>query len=768
MASGRNQKIRKPPAGDSRKPARTIPQWILLAILVGLAIVFFFPLVTGTAYLWEDFLYSTYPARVFAATSMAMGEIPLWNPYTFGGMPFFADIINSVFYLPCVALVAFVKNGALSYYPVELMVLLHFPLAGASMFFLARSFTLRPLPSLFAGVAYMLTGYMVLHAIHEPVVTLAAWIPLILLTFRKAMGDGGWTWIFIAALVLGHSTLCGFPQLSLYIYLFLFAYWLFEIFAMGDAQEPLLRRSIRLAARAATVIALSVGVALIQLAPTNELAGFSKRAEITYQFATEGSLSWIQLLTLLAPKLQGSSGAEAYRYFGDGGYWNYWETGIYIGVLPLLLGAIAMLRWRENRYLLFFAGFGLFAILYALGNHFVLHRFFYEFIPGFSRFKTPARIGILFALCVTLLSAFALDDMLYNHDDSPRRKRLLRTAGIVGGIAVLLVLIVRTGGLDAELPFLKDADVRAAIMGNLNTAFIIVALSLGVLVWLVRSRTQTAAFAAIAVVFVDLYLFGADQNLGKINPTEYFQEAKPIVTFLKRDGEHEFFRVNTRNPQGMIMDRNQGMVDRIFSMEGYTPLALQRTIMPGSTEMYFDLENVKYKTVTQGNRLALVANPTYLPRAFMVYRTHSAPSEDSLVAYMSSPAFDERSIAALEEPAPPGFTQDTSHVPWTAEVTGYSDNGITVHVRTDRPGMLVVSETFFPGWRAFLDNGEVPIIRCDYKLRAVVMPGGDHILRMVFAPTSYKIGSMATVASLLICGGGITISELRKRRRQAA
>ncbi len=768
MTPARNQKNRKPSPSDSPRPTFVLPVWACIAIISGLALVFFYPLFSGSAYLWEDFLFSSYPVRVFAATSMAMGEIPLWNPYTFGGMPFMADIINSVFYLPCIALVAFVKNGMLNYYPLQLMVLLHFPLAGVSMFFLARSFSLKPVPSLFAGVSYMLTGFMVLHAIHQPVVTLAAWIPLIVLSFRRALGDTGWTWVFIAALVLGHSTLCGFPQLSLYIYFFLFAYWLFEIFGQRGADERLITRVVRLAPRAAVVVGLSLGIALIQLAPTNELAGLSQRSEITYKFATEGSVTWIQLLTLLFPKILGSSNVDAYRYFGEGGYWNYWETGVYVGLLPLFLGIIALLRWKERRHLMFFAAFGFFALLFAMGNHFILHRFFFEFIPGFSRFKTPARIGILFAFCATLLSGFAVDDLLYGQFDARKKKRLFRAAGLVGGIPILLFFLVRSGAFDADLPFLKSAEVQTAVMGDLNTAFVVLLLSLGVLVWLIRSRSSIAGFTLIAVMFLDLYLFGAGQNNGKTNPTEYFQQAGNIVTFLKRDGEHELFRVNTRNSQGMIMDRNQGMIDRIFSMEGYTPLALKRTIMPIPSDKFLDLENVKYRTVTEGNRLALVPNPTYLPRAFMVYQTHIVTGEDSLVAYMSSPAFAPRTIAALEEPLPSAFHEDTSAVPWTANVTAYRDNSVTVHVQTERPGLLVVSETFFPGWRAYVDGAEAPLLRCDYKLRTVQVPGGDHIVTMVYAPTSFEVGTIGTVVSLLLCGGGISLSELRKRRQRPA
>jgi hypothetical protein len=767
MTPVRSPKKRKVSASDAAPASREPGTWVYLTVIAGLSFLFFYPLYTGSAFLWEDFLYSSYPVRVFAATSMAMGEIPLWNPYTFGGMPFMADIINSVFYLPCMALVAFVRHGGLSFYPLQLMVLLHFPLAGISMFFLARSFNLRALPSFFSGVAYMLTGFMILHAIHQPVVTLAAWIPLILLSFRRALADRGWTWTFIGALVLGHSTLCGFPQLSLYIYLLLFAFWLFELFAMRNEGEKAAPRAIRLTLRAGVLVALSLGIALIQLLPTNELAGFSKRAQITYQFATEGSFAWTQLLTFLFPKLLGSSSVAAFRYFGEGGYWNYWETGMYLGVLPVFLALLALWRWREHRYVLFFAGFGLFALFFAMGNHFLLHRLFFEFIPGFSRFKTPARIGILVALCATLLAGIGMHYLLYESQHTRWRTLALRIVGAFGGASLIVFLLVRTGALDGVLPFLRNAEARTFVFHDLDTSFLVIAFSVGALVWMIRARSLLSGFALVAVLFVDLYLFGADQNNGKTDPTEYFAQTRQLVDFLKREGEHELFRVNTRNSQGMIMDRNQGMIDRIFMMEGYTPLALQRTIIPIAVNRFFDLENVKYETVTEGNRLALVPNPTYLPRVFMVYRVHTERSEDSLLAYMNSDAFDERTTAALEEAYPGTLPPDSVKASWSARVTAYHDNSITVAVQTDRNGLLIASETSFPGWRAFVDGKEEPIIRCDYKLRGIPVQGGAHIVTMTYAPLTYEAGVASTIGALLICGVGITLSAVRKSRRKS-
>ena len=165
-----------------------------MGIITGLACLFFAPILAGSAFLWEDFLYAWYPYRQFAAVSMAGGSLPLWNPYTFSGMPFLADIQMQVFYLPVTALMFFVRNGHLGVFWIELANILHYPVAGIGMFFLARSFRLGRIPSLFSGVAFMLSGFMITHAIHQVVIMLVAWYPWIFLLFRKTLSERSWLW----------------------------------------------------------------------------------------------------------------------------------------------------------------------------------------------------------------------------------------------------------------------------------------------------------------------------------------------------------------------------------------------------------------------------------------------------------------------------------------------------------------------------------------------------------------------------------------------
>src|SRR5512140_2502124 len=101
----KNLKRKEQPRHAGTHPAkhdlRELLPWQAVGVLALLVAIFFREILLGTAFLWEDFLYFSYPVRNFAATSVAMGSLPLWNPYTFNGMPFLADIQTTVFYLPC-------------------------------------------------------------------------------------------------------------------------------------------------------------------------------------------------------------------------------------------------------------------------------------------------------------------------------------------------------------------------------------------------------------------------------------------------------------------------------------------------------------------------------------------------------------------------------------------------------------------------------------------------------------------------------------------
>ena len=210
----------------------------------------------------------------------------------------------------------------------------------------------------------------------------------------------------------------------MFLYFYLFAFFVFELLTTFRGRDLRSRAALTMIARAATVVVLSLGVMLIQLLPTWEMSRLAVRAEISFAKATEGSFAWGQLVTFFFPKFFGTANAAAYNYWGPGTYWYYWETCVYLGVLPVLLSLLSIRLIKTNRYVWFFLGFGFFSILYALGGNFVVQRFFYEYVPGFSTFRNPTRMTVFLAFGTSLLSGFSLQQMLAARP-APELKRTL-------------------------------------------------------------------------------------------------------------------------------------------------------------------------------------------------------------------------------------------------------------------------------------------------------------------------------------------------------
>ncbi len=746
--------------------------WQCIAILVALVLFFYRDILLGSAFFFDDFIYFNYPSRNFAATTMAQGSMPLWNPYTFNGMPFLADIQTAVFYLPYLMLTLFVHNGSLHFYWLEFVTILHLIPAGVSMYFLTKSFGIRRMPSLCSAVIFVFSGFMICRMVHQHILSLVSWYPLILLLFRRSITGTKWYWVFLTAVVLGHSTLAGFPQLTLYLYFFLFLYFLFEFFTTYRLSEVFSRSAVVTAVKAGSVVVLSFAIAAIQLLPTFELAPLSQRAQISYDMAVQGSIAISQVLTFFIPKFFGSAGGEGYNYWGPGPYWHFWETCIYMGAIPLMLVLVSATLWKTNtRYIKFFWSIGIFALLYAFGDNFFIHRFFFDFVPGFSRFRDPARMSVFLSLSSSLLSGFALQHILF---DPPSLKniRMLRNLAIaVMVVASVLWMLTVSGSLSEAFSFFKNPQILSQVKKEANTSIIVFLVSGVMLLTLITRRLVKpwALLALMGLFYIDVFVFGGHQNTGTVNPKDYFTQRRQIVEFLKQESKSELFRVNTRNQEGMIMDRNQGMIDRIFMMEGFTPLVLQRLSAPLRTsDQLYDLLNVKYKTITDkvNRSLSLVLHPTYFPRAFFLYQIHVVSGEEELLSYLKSSEFNHRITAVLEKS--PGFTLpalvDTPK--WHANITSYESNRIMLDVETSNDGLLVLSEIYYPGWEVYVDGTPTEIYQTDYNLRGLFVPKGIHKIEMIFTPKSYADGAKVTIAALFLCGLGSTLSFIRTKKNR--
>ncbi len=745
--------------------------YLLLAFLT---LVFFWIILSpfGKGYwLWEDFLYQNYPYRVFAATSLVRGSFPFWNPYVFGGMPFFADIQTAVLYPFNLVLTLFSDSESLSPYIVELIVVLHYFLAALFAFRFLRLSKLETEAALLGAVTFAFSGFMVTHVIHTNFISVFVWLPLILELFERALSSRKVRFGLLCAAALALSTLGGYPQYSLYIDYVLVLYWLvYELNRYGrDGWSP---------AAAAWRLALLAFICLAGLGlnaggylPAAELAEYTPRSTMTYTASIEHSIAPLQLVKLLCPAFFGTQYQQSNTYWA-GGYSAFWETCIFVGVLPLILAVWGVVRGWRNRRVAFAAVLAFFSLWLALGGYGLLYKLFFYFAPGFNRFRIPGRFSAFASFALALLAAHGWS--IFTGADSVEQKQTasrgpLYIAGIAFSVVVILLACLRLGLLEALTEGRIAREGAKDLAQQACHAGLVWIVAAGVLLAAAGRRNgaikRWAGLAAIFFVFAELYMFGTPFLKGRVSPDEIFPRNQ-VVRTLQELGEKELFRINARDltHKGiMLLRRNQGSIHRLFLIEGYNPLQLKRRLVDVQTERRFDLLNVKYKIKIdmEQKSAGFALHSSYLPRAFMMHRWRVIQQDEKIIETLNAPEFNHREEVILEENPGIDRPREAAHIESRVEIVDYSPNEIVLSVESDRAGIVVLSEWHYPAWKAWVDGVEVPVLRADYALRAVAVEPGVHRIRFAYSSEMFNLGLL--ISALTVAGAALVAVIARKK-----
>ncbi|MBK9710022.1 MAG: hypothetical protein IPO81_01610 [Kouleothrix sp.] len=159
---------------------------LIAAALLLLPLLVFLPaaLLRGVFYI-HDVQYYFFPYHTVPATLLARGELPLWNPYTFSGLPLLGDGQTALFYPPSWLFFVLSGGAALNY-----DVLLQFGIAGLGMYLFARALGLWRLPALVGAVVFMFCGFLAARVVHLSILSGAALIPLVFMCVERAFRAG--------------------------------------------------------------------------------------------------------------------------------------------------------------------------------------------------------------------------------------------------------------------------------------------------------------------------------------------------------------------------------------------------------------------------------------------------------------------------------------------------------------------------------------------------------------------------------------------------
>ena len=669
--------------------------------------------------------------RSFFATSVRNGTgIPFWNPYVFSGTPFIGDPQSEIFCPFVWASLIFNSDLLFGWWFVFEVFLI-----GAFTFLFARTLAMSKYAALFSAITFMFSATVVLrvYAGHLSILDSLVWFPLILFFYERSFThnrilNGLGAGIAMALMVLG-----GNVQIALYGIFVCFVYLIARTFFFTTI--PAFRDKIKhLAIVAFLSILLCAAVSAIQILPTWEYSQFSNRdGGVGYNFSTALSLPPSALETLIIPDALGNPLGSVTHTFITPPV-SYWEFGFYLGILPLLLVALALI-FHRTRYVFLFLFLALFSLLFSFGAYFPLYRIFYDLVPGFSMFRIPARMLFVFTFSLAVIAGFGIDVIF------DRRISVKHTFGSVFSKSVLYpvcICIAAAFGLillvSLLIRLLDTTYLMPAFLGWI--AFVAVfCIAPAVLKndTPVKSQIKVLKIVVICILILDLFSFGM-RFIDTKPPSEVFKNPDFVSVIKNETGP--YFRIYDETG---LLNQNIALRNNLFLISGYAPTWLkdyQTFFVQSQPDLYdagpeswnqgaliknFDilrLLNVRY----------IVTNRHYdtdlgIPGLQCVY------NNNSILVYRLNVTYPRAYLIPASE-----LGNGTPLLVRPAQIDRYSPNTIVVNVTTFNPEYLILSEIYYPGWTA-RDNFNISeIIRYHGVFRAVYLEPGKHLVSFNYFP----------------------------------
>jgi hypothetical protein len=746
---------------------------------------------------------------------------PLWNPFIFCGMPSFASLAFNPYVYPPDWPLALLDQVV--HLPQDLIILLYSYLAGFFMALLLLELGLPIMSSLWGAVVFAYTPNLVAMGAfgHGSKVATVAFLPLVLwlaerLFKRCRIQDLGWL-----AMALGFQMLRAHVQIVYYTGMMMGLYFLVHAFSLikaGARATKILRDGAGLAAAYALGFALAAFLLLpVKDYQRHSVRGASAEGGTKLEYATKWSFAPSEISTFFVPSAAGFGGAT---YVGS--VKPFTDYPNYMGLLALFLAGAGFLYVRD-RIGVFALLLGLGSLLIAFGEYFKpLYEFLFHHLPFFNAFRVPVMILILLQFSVAILSArgiYALLGRLTVANPRGASRNMWIVAGVaLAGMAVLYLgssawaghyqQLLRAGqpDLPAQAAALLLENARGHYTEDVVVVWGILALGAAALALLGTGWLRRTPFWAVAMALLLCDLWRGGMRIITPPESEMAQQLRAsllqpradvfgavsepdeVVRFLQSDST--LYRIFPADDFGS--NRYSGF--RIASVGGYNPakpeiydqvlqsqvvqnprfwmaanvkyLVTQRDMGPGGLLPVPGLSPVTLRRVLDGAQRVYRVEPAG-QRAWMVGRVRVADPTAALRAFEDS-TFDPAREVVLEQPAAgPLGSQEAS----TVRFTRWGMNDMEMDVQAAAPGYLVVSELYYPDWKATVDGRPVPVVKADGFLRAVRLDAGRHRVGMAFESAALRRGLRLSLGSglvlLLLVAGPAVAGALRRPRGTA-
>lgn len=708
------------------------------------------------------------PWKELSLDLIRQGQLPLWNPYAFSGEPLLANIQATILH-PLSLLFFLIPDFDLawSWYIIAAPII-----AIAGMYAWGRSLGWHKLASLVAGLAFAFSGHMLAWLEWGVVAHTAIWLPWTLYSLGRYWQTGRIWFLALLSLSLYATILGGYPQNAAYVLLislFYFAFLLYQACFSSESiilpaeleidklkktngpwnEKSILKKIIFLF----TIAIVTLTLTLPQLIPTAQLYQNSAlRGEVSQDLFLRTQIHPFRLINFFSSE-----------YFGNRIYHNYWadvydevdypDAKIFVGAVAAVFVLISLVSRRKTGIEYFAISICLIGLGIAVSSP-VSDLVGYLSIPMIS---TGVAAGSLF------LTTFGL--------------AVLAGAGVYRVLSMQVIrrdmlLVLTSLGFFGSSFIIVPEEFRFLALRNSVIPITLMITSFS-LVCLYSRFFKLYAAKTLFHLIILLMILGEltiySHQLLSFSPAKYSYPEHKVLQELESRAGHD--RVT-----GFWDDRlptNLPTAWRLYSAEGYNPLHPRwyQELASGQLFLGYPEEIARsdvdfYPDEVRGSRrfmsltstkyvVAQVSNPDNLweeePQkfdpdvfdlvwqedSFKIYQFSDSIDRVALynqyqviadpkqrLDYLYSEEFDPATELILEQEI--DLTPDPQSS-GSARIAKYSPNHILVETEVDSGEMLLLlTDTYYPSWRAYVEGEEVEILRANHAFRAVVVPEGTN------------------------------------------
>lgn len=669
----------------------------------------------------SDALHSNIPSKMVLSQNLKSLNLPAWTNEIGQGFPILADGIIGTFYIPNLIIFSFSPQN----WSIPVMYLSTFLICSTGMYFLLKELKMTPFIAIMGALSYTFCASMILHVQHFNFIQSASLLPLIMLFTVKLLRSSSIKNSLLLLILFSQLFFTGFFQIFVYSTL------VFPLLIV--VHQYLTQKSfLKILVIYLFIIVFSLLISSAQLLPSIELNSKSSRSENLNALNILGDfpMSPFDLVTYLNPFIQGQAKngtANSMNWAEEG---IYWESTSYIGILPIFLSILSLFfifkkGKKETIVYLIFALFAFLTILMSLGKFSPTHILFS--FPPLNLFRVPSRFILFTQFFLVILSAYSADKIIQMSPSKLKRH-----------ISTLLMLLIAAdiflvwwsynpvGSFKKWTHIPETAQLIKKIDQNSRI------ISFGCLEAWNKTFLKEGWKSKLETYYIDRNCLNPNINImfglnnfniyTNLSTRRYDLQNSILLNDIKLN-ENEI----------IIGEKSKTILDN-----SYVRFILStKEIKNNDYKKIFTIENdgVQFMIFESNKNLGI-------GKIYYKYKTVSSPDEYQSI-YKDT---DLESTVILEDKLSNDNLEEGSN---KVRLEKFTNDSFEFEAETNKPGVFVLSNSFYPGWTAKIDGKVTEIFAANINNQAISIPTGSHKVSFSYQPKQLRIGLIITLISYL-------------------